>query len=85
MQVEHLVDGERDDVFLEDELDQVGERLQAALASLRGSAQPVLNHREDPPLGIDRIGDSHHDADPEDGDLEQRPDDELKIDRIQYG
>src|SRR5262245_17313176 len=81
--VEPFVDRQRDDVLFEDELEQVGEGLQQPLPADAVRPQAVLDDRQHTPFGIYRVGDNEHDEDPEDGDLHQRADDVLKINRIE--
>src|SRR5215510_1858426 len=81
--VEPFIDRQRDDVFFEDEFDQVGERLQQSLPADAVRPQAVLDDGQHAPFGVNRVGDNEHDEDPEDGDLHQRADDVLEINRIE--
>ena len=56
-QIEELVDVRRDDVFLEEELDAVGDRLKQAPRPDAVGADPVLHLGRDLALGQDQIRD----------------------------
>ena len=67
---ERALDGEGHQVFLEEELDAVGERLQQAEGADAGGAPAVLHAAEDLALEQHRVGDRRQRDDEHDDDLE---------------
>ena len=69
---ERALDGERHQVFLEEELDAVGERLQQAEGADARGSPAVLHAAEDFALEQHGVGDGGERDDQHDGDLERR-------------
>ena len=67
---ERALDGERHHVFLEEELDAVGERLQQAEGADARGSPAVLHAAEDFALQQHRVGDGRQRDDQHDGDLD---------------
>ena len=67
---ERALDGERHQVFLEEELDAIGERLQQAEGADAGGSPAVLDAAEHLALEQHRVGDRRQRDDEHDGDLE---------------
>ena len=69
---ERALDGEGHEVFLEEELDAVGERLQQAEGADAAGSPAVLHAAEDLALQQHGVGDRRERDDEHDGDLEDR-------------